>query len=359
MKKIAFLFLVRDNHNQIKIWNDFLKGNENKYSIYVHPKNKNSITQPLLANNVISRTSPTEWGSKTLVIAELLLLHEALKDINNFKFILVSESCVPFMSFDKLYSSIASESKPKSIISPRNLLPDTIIRRQTCIKKAGFDKNKFVSMKQWFILNKKHVLILLNTINKYKNILNVCGTDAPDEFYISTVLKHELDNKYSSEIETKCTTFDAFNEYNDNLKKSKLYEVINDIYWKVHDNKLITSSFLKKQKDTLNKGVKILNKKYIYYKIFIIETNKIIKIIDNYIISNNNNNNNKNINICSEIDNIITVKETLQPLMHFTLYHPLTYNKILKKHLLEFKKSKCYFGRKFSTESDILKKLKY
>jgi hypothetical protein len=38
MKKIAFLFLTLNDVNFPKIWNEYFKGHENQYTIYIHPK---------------------------------------------------------------------------------------------------------------------------------------------------------------------------------------------------------------------------------------------------------------------------------------------------------------------------------
>jgi len=43
-KKIAFLFLTLSNPNFPDIWDKYFKGNEDKYSIYIHPKNPNEVS---------------------------------------------------------------------------------------------------------------------------------------------------------------------------------------------------------------------------------------------------------------------------------------------------------------------------
>ena len=46
--KIAFLFLTVDQPYFSKVWEKYFKNNENKYNLYIHPKNKKSITNDLI-----------------------------------------------------------------------------------------------------------------------------------------------------------------------------------------------------------------------------------------------------------------------------------------------------------------------
>ena len=109
--KIAFLFLTRDNINNYDIWKKFLKGNEDKYSIYVHPKYPQKITQQLIKDNIINETIETGWGTIGAVRANLLMLKYALMDPNNMMFILVSESCMPIQNFNNFYNFIFKDMK--------------------------------------------------------------------------------------------------------------------------------------------------------------------------------------------------------------------------------------------------------
>ena len=100
MKKIAFLFLILDNPNFPKIWNSYFRNNKNKYSIYIHPKFPEKTVWK--KKNIIQNLHETSWGFITEAYLELL--KEAYKDPNNYKFITISESCVPIQSFDKFYN---------------------------------------------------------------------------------------------------------------------------------------------------------------------------------------------------------------------------------------------------------------
>ena len=74
--KIAFLFLTIDQPYFTKAWQIYFQDNQNKYNIYIHPKNKNSITNNLFKNNVVPNIKNTNWGF--LIEAQISLLETSL-----------------------------------------------------------------------------------------------------------------------------------------------------------------------------------------------------------------------------------------------------------------------------------------
>lgn len=44
MHKIAFLFLTIDNPHFPKLWDSYFRGNKEKYTLYIHPKNREKVT---------------------------------------------------------------------------------------------------------------------------------------------------------------------------------------------------------------------------------------------------------------------------------------------------------------------------
>jgi len=108
--KIAFLFLTYNNLKRPDIWNKFLDIDENrsskysnKFSIYNHSKEQDKVTDTLLIGRHIPENIDTCWGCFGAVEANILMMKSALQDPLNKKFILVSESCAPIISFDRLY----------------------------------------------------------------------------------------------------------------------------------------------------------------------------------------------------------------------------------------------------------------
>ncbi|KAG4962588.1 hypothetical protein HKD37_14G039630 [Glycine soja] len=124
--KIAFMFLTKGPLPLAPLWERFLKGHEKFYSVYIHslpsyqPQFPSSsvfynrqIPSQSGGGNVDFLISVTwlvhqvsEWGRMNMCDAERRLLANALLDISNEWFILLSESCIPLYKFSFVYHYI-------------------------------------------------------------------------------------------------------------------------------------------------------------------------------------------------------------------------------------------------------------
>ncbi|XP_048561414.1 glycosyltransferase BC10-like [Triticum urartu] len=104
--KVAFLFLVTGDMPLRPLWEKFFAGHEGLYSIYVHASPAYTGSPP--ADSVFyGRMIPsqnTSWGNMNLVDAERRLLGTALLDLGNARFALLSETCIPLLSFPAAYA---------------------------------------------------------------------------------------------------------------------------------------------------------------------------------------------------------------------------------------------------------------
>ena len=260
-KKIAFLFLTRDNLHSYDIWETFFLGNENKYSMYCHPKNKDLVTDKLLKNNIITENIETCWGCSNLVKANIYLLKNALKDLSNHKFILVSESCIPIVSFTTMYNELTKDNLSRIGIHNKNSSLD----RYNLIDNPIFDINKFVKHSaSGCVFNRNHAQILVDTIDHVDNWKKL---QAPDEHYNGSMLLHldiDFNNNNQSNIKT---TFDIWQK--DDLKK--------DTY---DDNDIIIDNYILLKKIT-NKGIDaIRNSGFMLIR----KVNKNTEIDKNYLL---------------------------------------------------------------------------
>ncbi|OWM86583.1 glycosyltransferase BC10 [Punica granatum] len=109
LPKIAFMFLTKGPMPLAPLWERFLKGHEERYSIYVH--SSPSFHAQFHPSSVFyKRQIPSqvaEWGRMSMCDAERRLLANALLDISNEWFILLSESCIPLYNFSLIYNYIA------------------------------------------------------------------------------------------------------------------------------------------------------------------------------------------------------------------------------------------------------------
>jgi hypothetical protein len=209
--KIAFLFLTYNNLKRPDVWNKFLDtqtGNPskyaNKFTIYLHAKEPQNVTDLLLQGKHIPENIETCWGCFGTVEANILMLKAALKDPLNKKFILVSESCIPIVSFDKLYNELMKDNK--SII---NIFFNQM-QRYDQIVNPEFSKDKFTkSAAQGLVFNRNHAELLVNSLLQYKNDWK--NMECVDEHYFCNILR-ELDLKFELNNKNNKFTFDVWDK---------------------------------------------------------------------------------------------------------------------------------------------------
>ncbi|XP_039006659.1 glycosyltransferase BC10-like [Hibiscus syriacus] len=110
--KVAFLFLTKGPVLLAPLWEVFFKGNQGLYSIYVHSDPSFNTSEPD-GSVFYGRRIPSkevEWGKVNMIEAERRLLANALLDLSNQRFVLLSESCVPLFNFSTIYSYLINSS---------------------------------------------------------------------------------------------------------------------------------------------------------------------------------------------------------------------------------------------------------
>jgi hypothetical protein len=204
MKKIAFLFLTLDNPNFPKIWNSYFRGHTDKYSLYIHPKYIDKVTWK--KKNVIGQLKETEWGFITRAYIELM--KEAYKDVDNYKFVTISESCIPIKSFDKFYEDCVMND-PRSWIKSMKMGRYNYQGRLDLVKTLPKPKY-FIKNYARFCLNREHVRLLLLKNNEGKmNFFH--NMQVGDEYFLSVL--YPLKN-----VRDFAVTYDDW-EYIDNKKR--------------------------------------------------------------------------------------------------------------------------------------------
>jgi hypothetical protein len=214
--KIAFLFLTIDNLKNPTIWEDYFKGNENKYTIYCHPKNPEKVTDKLLKNNIISEKYETGWGTFGTVQSNIAMIKAALQDTNNQRFVLISQSCMPINSFDNFYNFIMKNDTSYFADYTLDELKNTDIDktfyneydiRYLMIINPKFPYDKFTKHSaQGLVFNRKHATILVDTI--LSNTPNWKNVRCVDEHYFGNVLHEQLGDNFKNEVTPNEITFD-------------------------------------------------------------------------------------------------------------------------------------------------------
>ncbi|GJN40638.1 hypothetical protein PR202_gb29884 [Eleusine coracana subsp. coracana] len=104
--KVAFLFLVRGDLPLRPLWEKFFAGHQGLYSIYLHtdPSYTGSPPKDSVFYGRMIPSQKTFWGDVTLLAAERRLLANALLDLNNERFALLSESCIPLYNLTTIHA---------------------------------------------------------------------------------------------------------------------------------------------------------------------------------------------------------------------------------------------------------------
>ncbi|XP_034891015.1 glycosyltransferase BC10 [Populus alba] len=190
--KIAFMFLTKGPLPLAPLWERFLKGHEGLYSVYIHPLPTFEAKFP--SSSVFHRrqipSQVAEWGRMSMCDAERRLLANALLDISNERFVLVSESCIPLYNFSVIYDYIM-RSKYSFIGAfddhgpygrgryNENMAPEVSI---TQWRKGS----------QWFELNRKLAVKVVEDARYYPKFEEFCKPSCyVDEHYFPTMLTIE------------------------------------------------------------------------------------------------------------------------------------------------------------------------
>ncbi|XP_024006356.1 uncharacterized protein LOC18010483 [Eutrema salsugineum] len=107
--KLAFMFLTKGPLPFAPLWEMFFKGHEGLYSIYVHalPNYKPDFPRSSVFYRRYIPSQAVSWGEMSMCDAERRLLANALLDISNEWFVLLSESCIPLRGFSFVYSYVS------------------------------------------------------------------------------------------------------------------------------------------------------------------------------------------------------------------------------------------------------------
>ncbi|XP_076889640.1 glycosyltransferase BC10-like [Bidens hawaiensis] len=193
--KIAFMFLTIGPLPLAQLWERFFQGHKSLFSIYVHslPSYEPRFPPTSVFYNRQIPSKIAEWGQMSICDAERRLLANALLDISNEYFILVSKSCIPLYNFTIIYDYI-TRSKYSFIGSfddpgphgrgryDPNMLPEVNISQW---RKGS----------QWFEVNRKLASIVISDMKYYPKFLEFCRPPCyVDEHYFPTLLTIRVPN---------------------------------------------------------------------------------------------------------------------------------------------------------------------
>ncbi|XP_051136948.1 glycosyltransferase BC10-like [Andrographis paniculata] len=193
--KIAFMFLTKGPLPLAPLWERFFKGHEGLYSIYIHslpsfePNFRSSSV--FYKRHIPSQVS--EWGKMSMCDAERRLLANALLDISNERFVLLSESCIPLHNFTTVYNYIV-----RSKYSFMNAFDDP-----GPYGRGRYNENMYPEVNisdwrkgsQWFEINRKLAVYIIQDTKFYPLFSEFCKPACyVDEHYFPTMLTIQAPN---------------------------------------------------------------------------------------------------------------------------------------------------------------------
>ncbi|KAG8380052.1 hypothetical protein BUALT_Bualt07G0153400 [Buddleja alternifolia] len=190
--KIAFMFLTRGPLPMSPLWEKFLKGNEKLYSIYIHslPSYKPDFPTSSVFYGRQIPSQVAEWGRMSMCDAERRLLANALLDISNEWFVLLSEACIPLQNFSIVYRYI-SRSRYSFMGSFDEPGPYGRGRYNENMSPV-VNISEWRKGSQWFEINRKLAVDIVQDAVYYPKFEQFCRPACyVDEHYFPTMLSIE------------------------------------------------------------------------------------------------------------------------------------------------------------------------
>ncbi|GJW97633.1 core-2/I-branching beta-1,6-N-acetylglucosaminyltransferase family protein [Tanacetum coccineum] len=187
--KIAFMFLTKGPLPLAPLWERFFKGHEGQYSIYIHSlpsyEAKYEPTSAFYGRQIPSQVA--EWGRMSMCDAERRLIANALLDISNEHFVLLSESCIPLFNFTLTYQYITN-SKHSFMGAFDD--PSSVGRGRYNYKMSPLVKlSQWRKGSQWFEIHRNLAYLIISDKTYYPKFEQHCRPACyVDEHYFPTML---------------------------------------------------------------------------------------------------------------------------------------------------------------------------
>jgi hypothetical protein len=144
----------------------------------------------------------TYWGNISLVEATLHMLTFALQDDPDVSYcMLLSESCIPIVDFQRFYSFLESQPSPISVFYGSKCGSEFYYRFEGIFRLADGSRyiewEEFMIASQWMLLQRDDAQFLIDTRSDTKYFQHMT---VPDEHYFINVLKKHHKNMLFREL---------------------------------------------------------------------------------------------------------------------------------------------------------------
>ncbi|CAN1162401.1 Glycosyltransferase BC10 [Linum perenne] len=187
--KIAFMFLTKGPLPLAPLWEKFLHGHKGLYSIYVHavPHYVSNFSSSSVFYNRQIPSQTVHWGEMSMCEAERRLLANALLDVSNEWFVLVSEACIPLQNFSIIYRYISRSRY--SFMGAFDELGPYGRGRYNENMKPEVTLEQWRKGSQWFEVNRRLAIDIVVDTKYYPKFRDFCQPACyVDEHYFPTML---------------------------------------------------------------------------------------------------------------------------------------------------------------------------
>ncbi|KAM1520754.1 hypothetical protein ACFX10_011096 [Malus domestica] len=197
--KVAFLFLVKGPVLLAPLWEKFFKGHKGLYSIYVHsnPSYNGSHPESPVFHGRRIPSQEVEWGNVNMIEAERRLLANALLDISNQRFILLSESCIPLHNFSTVYNYLVRSNETFVGVYDD---PSSVGRgRYNSHMYPQISLSQWRKGSQWFEIDRSLAIEVVSDKKYFPVFQTYCrGSCYADEHYLPTYVNINFAQKNSN-----------------------------------------------------------------------------------------------------------------------------------------------------------------
>ncbi|KAI4348185.1 hypothetical protein L6164_008939 [Bauhinia variegata] len=181
--KIAFLFIARNRLPLDFVWDEFFRGGDSRFSIFVHSRpgfrlNKVTTKSTYFLDRQVNDSIQVDWGEASMIEAERILLRHALGDPLNDRFVFLSDSCIPLYNFSYTYDYIMSTQT-----SFVDSFADTKEGRYNPKMDPVIPVQNWRKGSQWVVLTRKHAEVVVNDETVFTMIQQHCKRRSLPEFW--------------------------------------------------------------------------------------------------------------------------------------------------------------------------------
>nr|GME21450.1 glycosyltransferase BC10-like [Ipomoea batatas] len=187
--KVAFMFLTPGPLPLAPLWEKFFEGHQHLFSIYIHahPSYNQSFPDTSVFYGRTIPSQPVSWGTISMIDAERRLLANALLDLSNQRFVLLSDSCIPLFNFTTTYHYLMASTLSflQSYDDPRKPGRGRYTRRMS----PAITLHQWRKGSQWFQIRRDLAAKIVSDQKYYPVFRDHCLPPCySDEHYLPTLV---------------------------------------------------------------------------------------------------------------------------------------------------------------------------